>query len=403
MIDRCRWRQRQSESRSSDRQRGLDRPGTVPLTPADRAFWIGLVVVVLSLVSALATLSHPDRPDADRAAQRGRAGRAADQRRADRRHDRGDRLAGASACGRPGEPKCRARGCISASSALFSDHRGAAGDPARRRRDHDVLALARQLVLERARAPSSRTRCDVAQGLSRRARPDHPHRRRQHGPRSRRRGRRRRRATPDALQTVADRASRPARSAGGLHHRRRRACRSSWRSTIAKLPYVVPAARLRLQQAGSGQVPLLDAERQLPRVAARPSSQRIPATISMSRAASARRSSAICSAPSRTSTNTTGCASARGGLKIAHGLIYFMISMTALLAAIWVGMWFAGRFVAPIRRLIARRPGSLARQSRCRAAREARRGRSCGACRDLQPMTRELKSQRTRSSPPTPS
>jgi len=44
---------------------------------------------------------------------------------------------------------------------------------------------------------------------------------------------------------------------------------------------------------------------------------------------------------------------ARGGLKLAHGLMYLMISMTALLAAIWVGMWFAGRFVAPIRRLIA--------------------------------------------------
>jgi two-component system, NtrC family, nitrogen regulation sensor histidine kinase NtrY len=43
---------------------------------------------------------------------------------------------------------------------------------------------------------------------------------------------------------------------------------------------------------------------------------------------------------------------ARGGLKIAHGLMYLMISMTAVLAAIWVGMWFAGRFVAPIRRLI---------------------------------------------------
>jgi two-component system nitrogen regulation sensor histidine kinase NtrY len=43
----------------------------------------------------------------------------------------------------------------------------------------------------------------------------------------------------------------------------------------------------------------------------------------------------------------------RGGLKVAHGLIYFMISMTALLAAIWAGMGFAGRFVAPIRRIIA--------------------------------------------------
>jgi len=43
----------------------------------------------------------------------------------------------------------------------------------------------------------------------------------------------------------------------------------------------------------------------------------------------------------------------RGGLKFAHGLMYFMISLTSLLAAIWVGLWFAGRFVAPIRRLIS--------------------------------------------------
>jgi two-component system, NtrC family, nitrogen regulation sensor histidine kinase NtrY len=42
----------------------------------------------------------------------------------------------------------------------------------------------------------------------------------------------------------------------------------------------------------------------------------------------------------------------RGGLKFAHALMYFMISLTALLAAIWVGLWFAGRLVAPIRRLI---------------------------------------------------
>ncbi len=43
---------------------------------------------------------------------------------------------------------------------------------------------------------------------------------------------------------------------------------------------------------------------------------------------------------------------ARGGLQLAHGLLYFMISLTALCAAIWVGLWFAGLFVAPIRRLI---------------------------------------------------
>jgi two-component system nitrogen regulation sensor histidine kinase NtrY len=43
----------------------------------------------------------------------------------------------------------------------------------------------------------------------------------------------------------------------------------------------------------------------------------------------------------------------RGGLKFAHGMMYLMISLTAMLAAIWVGIWFAGRFVAPIRRLIS--------------------------------------------------
>jgi len=42
----------------------------------------------------------------------------------------------------------------------------------------------------------------------------------------------------------------------------------------------------------------------------------------------------------------------RGGLQVAHGLMYFMIALTTLLAAIWVGLWFASRFVAPIRRLI---------------------------------------------------
>ncbi len=42
----------------------------------------------------------------------------------------------------------------------------------------------------------------------------------------------------------------------------------------------------------------------------------------------------------------------RSGLKFAHGLMYFMMSLTALLAAIWAGFWFAKRFVTPIRRLI---------------------------------------------------
>ncbi|MEL6298402.1 MAG: PAS domain-containing sensor histidine kinase [Pseudomonadota bacterium] len=42
----------------------------------------------------------------------------------------------------------------------------------------------------------------------------------------------------------------------------------------------------------------------------------------------------------------------RNSLQIAHGLLYFMIALTGLLAAVWAGLWFAGRFVAPIGRLI---------------------------------------------------
>jgi two-component system, NtrC family, nitrogen regulation sensor histidine kinase NtrY len=47
-----------------------------------------------------------------------------------------------------------------------------------------------------------------------------------------------------------------------------------------------------------------------------------------------------------------GLRAARGGLKIVHGVMYFMIALTGVLAAIWVGLWFARHLVAPIRRLI---------------------------------------------------
>ena len=85
---------------------------------------------------------------------------------------------------------------------------------------------------------------------------------------------------------------------------------------------------------------------------------------------------------------------ARGGLKLAHGLIYTMISMTALLAAIWVGLWFAGRFVAPIRRLI--QAAQQVSQGNLGVALPERRGE--GDLRRLSTtfntMTRELKHQR---------
>ena len=84
----------------------------------------------------------------------------------------------------------------------------------------------------------------------------------------------------------------------------------------------------------------------------------------------------------------------RGNLKWAHGLMYLMISMTAMLAAIWVGMWFAGRFVAPIRRLIA--AASEVSRGNLQLHLPERRGE--GDLRRLSAtfnkMTRELKLQR---------
>ena len=43
----------------------------------------------------------------------------------------------------------------------------------------------------------------------------------------------------------------------------------------------------------------------------------------------------------------------RTGYQAAFALMYVAISLTLLLAAIWLGLWFANRLVAPIRRIIA--------------------------------------------------
>ena len=84
----------------------------------------------------------------------------------------------------------------------------------------------------------------------------------------------------------------------------------------------------------------------------------------------------------------------RGNLKWAHALMYLMISMTAMLAAIWVGMWFAGRFVAPIRRLIS----AASDVSRGNLSVQLPEKRGEGDLRRLSAtfntMTRELKHQR---------
>lgn len=84
----------------------------------------------------------------------------------------------------------------------------------------------------------------------------------------------------------------------------------------------------------------------------------------------------------------------RGGLKAAHAIIYFMISLTSLLAAIWAGLWFSGRFVAPIRRLIA--GAQLVSTGNLNVALPEKRGE--GDLRRLSEtfnkMTTELRSQR---------
>lgn len=43
----------------------------------------------------------------------------------------------------------------------------------------------------------------------------------------------------------------------------------------------------------------------------------------------------------------------RAGVQIAFALMYVAIALTLLLSAIWLGLWFANRLVAPIRQLIA--------------------------------------------------
>jgi len=42
----------------------------------------------------------------------------------------------------------------------------------------------------------------------------------------------------------------------------------------------------------------------------------------------------------------------RAGVQVAFGLMYLAIALTLLLAAIWIGIWFASRLVAPIRQLM---------------------------------------------------
>ncbi|MEQ1651056.1 MAG: PAS domain-containing sensor histidine kinase [Hyphomicrobium sp.] len=118
-----------------------------------------------------------------------------------------------------------------------------------------------------------------------------------------------------------------------------------------KLPYIVPPVDV-VKLAEAGQVPLLMPSDSY-RVSAIAKIDSLPGRyLYVARGVSPK----VIGHLQRTEQNAqeyNRLRKSKSGLKIAHGLIYFMISTTALLAAIWAGMWFAGRFVAPIRRLIA--------------------------------------------------
>ena len=170
--------------------------GPSPLNPSDRAFWVGLSVVVLSLISAFATYliltgltPIPPRNEVVLVvlfvnvvligAMFG-LHRVAD--------------VGPCACVAREDPR---RALAHSHRAAVQHHRRAADAPARRGRHRDVLALARRLVLDayaRDRLQLAR-RCER---LSRRARPGHPHRYRQYGARSGRGRRLRRRRSRQA-------------------------------------------------------------------------------------------------------------------------------------------------------------------------------------------------------------
>jgi two-component system nitrogen regulation sensor histidine kinase NtrY len=119
-----------------------------------------------------------------------------------------------------------------------------------------------------------------------------------------------------------------------------------------KIPYVAPSRRV-IQLAEEGQVPLLMPGANRYRVGAVTKLNNYPGKLLyVARGVSPK----VIQHLQLTAQNVdefNRLRKSRGGLKVAHGLMYLMISMTSLLAAIWAGLWFAGRFVAPIRRLIA--------------------------------------------------
>jgi len=164
-------------------------------------------------------------------------------------------------------------------------------------------------------------------------------------------------------------------------------------SVDSRLPYVSPP-RSAIAQAAEGQVALLMPSARSYRVGAVARLERYPGNyLYVMRGVSPQVIEHL-KLTAQNADQFNRLRKARGGLKIAHGLMYLMISMTAVLAAIWIGMWFAGRFVAPIRRLI----GAAQQVSTGNLNIELPEKRGEGDLRRLSQtfntMTRELKNQR---------
>jgi two-component system, NtrC family, nitrogen regulation sensor histidine kinase NtrY len=117
-----------------------------------------------------------------------------------------------------------------------------------------------------------------------------------------------------------------------------------------KLPYEAPPAAM-IIAAEAGQVPLLMPSNKF-RVSTVTKLNKYPGTyLFVSRGVSPKVVRFLARAQDDVA-DYEQLRSMRSRLKFTHGLMYYMIALTALSTAIWAGLWFAGRLVAPIRRLI---------------------------------------------------
>jgi len=84
----------------------------------------------------------------------------------------------------------------------------------------------------------------------------------------------------------------------------------------------------------------------------------------------------------------------RTGVQIAFALMYVVIALTLLLAAIWIGLWFANRLVSPIRRLIGAAQEVSEGNFNVQVPASATEGDLHQLSRTFNNMTQELRNQR---------